>query len=83
MTSTGTSFDISITGDELYSALQLLNFRSVRGMMRAIVLDSTRLALSIHRITSAKKMREVWPVVLVGESSAQLLMYLLDTLHTY
>ena len=29
LTSTGTSFDASITGDELYSAVQLPNFRSV------------------------------------------------------
>ena len=28
--------------------------------------------------TSAKRMREIWPAVLVGESSTQLLMYSLD-----
>ena len=39
---------------------------------------STRLALFIHGITSAKKMRKVWPVVLVRESSTQLVMYSLD-----
>ena len=44
-----------------------------RGMMRAI--NSARLALFIHRITSAKRTREVRPALLVGESSTQLLMY--------
>ena len=42
-------------------------------------------ALFIHWITLAKRMREVWPAVLVGESTctctyiSQLLMYSLDT----
>ena len=44
-----------------------------RGMTRAI--NSARLALFIHRITSAKRTREVRPALLVGESSTQLLMY--------
>ena len=46
-------------------------------MMRAIY--SARLALFIHRITSAKKTREVQPTVLIGQNSTQLLMYSLDT----
>ena len=41
-------------------------------MTRAI--NSARLALFIHRITSAKRMREVRPALLVRESSTQLLM---------
>ena len=45
-------------------------------MTRAI--NSARLALFIHRITSAKRTREVRPALLVGESSTQLLMYSLD-----
>ena len=47
-----------------------------RGMTRAI--NSARLALFIHRITSAKRTREVRLALLVGESSTQLLMYSLD-----
>ena len=48
-----------------------------RGMTRAI--NSARLALFIHKITSAKRTREVRPaLILVGESSTQLLMYSLD-----
>ena len=39
---------------------------------------STRLALFIHGITSAKRTCELRPVVFVGESSARLLMYSLD-----
>ena len=46
------------------------------GMTRAI--NSARLALFIHRITSAKRMHEVRPALLVRESSTQLLMYSLD-----
>ena len=42
------------------------------------VINSARLALFIHRITSAKRTLEVRPALLVGESSTQLLMYLLD-----
>ena len=42
-------------------------------MTRAI--NSARLALFIHKITSAKRTREVRPALLVGESSTQLLMY--------
>ena len=45
-------------------------------MTRAI--NSARLALFIHRITSAKRTREVRLALLVGESSTQLLMYSLD-----
>ena len=40
---------------------------------------STRLALFIHGITSAKRTRELRPMVLVRESSTQLLIYSLDT----
>ena len=42
---------------------------------RAIHVYSTRLALFIHGITSAKKTREVRPAILVRESSTQLLIY--------
>ena len=52
-----------------------------RGMTRAI--NSARLALFIHRITSAKRTREVRLALLVGESSTQLLMYSLDMYVTY
>jgi hypothetical protein len=38
-------------------------------MMHAIVLYSARLALFIHGITYAKKIREVWPAIFVKESS--------------
>ena len=47
-----------------------------RGMTRAI--NSARLTLFIHRITSAKRTREVRAALLVGESSTQLLIYSLD-----
>ena len=50
-------------------------------MMHAIY--CTRLALFIHKITSAKKTREVRPAILVRESSTQLIMYLLDTCVRY
>ena len=80
-----TIFDASITGDELDSAVQLPNVRLVaampHGTQRAYYYSiySTRLALFIHGITSAKRTHEVQPVALVGESSTQLLMYSLDT----
>ena len=35
------------------------------------------------RAKRAKRMREVWPAVLVRESSTQLVMYLLDTCVRY
>ena len=55
-----------------------------RGMARSVhVIYSTRLALFIHGITSAKRMREVQPAVLVRESNTQLVMYLLDTCVRY
>ena len=41
------------------------------------------LVLFIHGITSAKRMREVRPAVLIRESSTQLVMYLLDTCVRY
>ena len=44
---------------------------------------STRLALFIHGITSAKRTREVWPTVLRRRSSTQLIMYSLDTCIRY
>ena len=47
------------------------------------VIYSTRLALFIHGITSAKRTREVRPAVLHKESSAQLIMYSLDTCVRY
>jgi hypothetical protein len=50
-------------------------------MARAIY--SARLVIFIHGITSAKRMREVRPAVLVRESSTQLLMYSLDTCIRY
>ena len=49
------------------------------GMARSVrTMYSTRLALFIHGIMSAKRTRELRPVVFVGESSARLLMYSLD-----
>ena len=76
-----TSLDASVR-DELDSAVHLQNFRLVAGtspftVMRAIY--SARLALFIHGITLAKRMCEVQPAVLIGESSTQLVMYSLDT----
>ena len=79
-TSIVTSFDASVTGDELDSAVQLPNFRSVVALRAACSMHdaiySARLALHvfIHGIMSAKRTREVRPVVLIGESSTQLLM---------
>ena len=73
-TSIVTNFDASITGDELYSAIQLPSVRLVAAWHVACVLYySTR--LFIHGITSAKRTRVVRPAVLDGESSTQLLMY--------
>ena len=65
------SKEINSTAQYTASELQI-----GRGMTRAI--NSARLALFIHRITSAKRTREVRPALLVGESSTQLLMYSLD-----
>ena len=76
-----TSFDASITGDELDSAVQLLGERQIaRGIARRMhdAIYSARLALFIHGITSAKRTREVRPAVLVRKSSTQLLIYSLD-----
>ena len=56
----------------------------VRGMAHSVrAIYSTRLALFIDRITSAKRTREVRPAVLRRESSAQLIMYSLDTCVRY
>ena len=55
--------------------------RSMAHSVRAIY--STRLALFIHGIMSAKKTCEVQPAVLSRESSAQLIMYSLDTCVRY
>ena len=57
--------------------------RSMAHSVRAIHVYSTRLALSIHGITSAKRTLEVRPAVLRRESSAQLIMYSLDTCVRY
>ena len=55
-----------------------------RGMAHSVhAIYSTRLALFIHGITSAKRTREVRPAVLRRESSAQLIMYSLDTYVRY
>ena len=55
-----------------------------RGMAHSVrATYSTRLALFIHGITSAKRTREVRPAVLHRESSAQLIMYSLDTCVRY
>ena len=55
-----------------------------RGMAHSVhAIYSTRLAIFIHGITSAKRMHEVRPAVLCRESSAQLIMYLLDTCVRY
>ena len=81
MTLIVTSFDASITGDELKSAVQLPNFRLTVAWRTACMMCAiynARLAL-FHGITSAKRTRDLQPVVLVGESSMQLAIYLLDT----
>ena len=50
------------------------------GMAHSVrAIYSTRLALFIHGITSATRTCEVWPAILIRESSTQLVMYLLDT----
>ena len=67
-TNSTSNFDASIKGDKLDSTVQLPTFRSVVGMTRAI--NSARLALFIHRITSAKRTREVWPALYVSEKVA-------------
>ena len=55
-----------------------------RGMAHSVrAIYSTRLALFIHGIMSAKKTCEVQPAVLSRESSAQLIMYSLDTCVRY
>jgi hypothetical protein len=46
-------------------------------MIRAIY--SARLALFIHGITSAKKMREVRPAALISEGNMLVVKYSLDT----
>ena len=83
--STVTSFGASITGDELNSTVQLPIFRSLMAWHAACIdaVYNARLALFIHGITSAKRMREVQPAVLVRESSTQLLIYSLDTCVRY
>ena len=43
------------------------------------IIYSTRIALFIHEITSAKRTHEVQPALFVRESSTQLVMYSLDT----
>ena len=54
------------------------------GMAHSVrAIYSTRLALFIHGITSAKRTREVRPAVLRRGSSAQLIMYSLDTCVRY
>ena len=52
-----------------------------RGMVCSMhdAIYSTRIALVIYRIMSAKRICEVRPVVLIRESSTQLLIYSLDT----
>ena len=58
--------------------------KNLPGMAHSVsAIYSTRLALFIHGITSAKRTREVRPAVLLRESSAQLIMYLLDTCVRY
>ena len=55
-----------------------------RGMAHSVrAIYSTGLALFIHGTTSAKRMREVRPVVLHRESNTQLVMYSLDTCVRY
>ena len=70
-----TSFDASITGDELDSTVYSVasELQVGRGMVRSVrAIYSTRLALFIHGITSAKKTRDIRPAIFVGESSPQL-----------
>ena len=51
-----------------------------RGMAHSVcAIDSARLDLFIHGIALAKRTDEVWPVILLRESSTQLVMYSLDT----
>ena len=71
--------DTDITGDELDSAIQLLNI----GLVSAWYIVCARLPLFIHGITSSKRTREVWPAVLVRESITQFVMYSLDTCVRY
>ena len=73
----------SHAGDELDSAIQLLNIGLVAAWHTACVLYRARLALFIHGITSFKRTFEVRPAVLVRESSTQLVMYSLDTCVRY
>ena len=75
LTSTVTRFDTSITGHSTASKLQI-----ARGMVSCMhdAIHSTRLAFVIYGITSARRMCEVRPVVLIRESSTQLLIYSLD-----
>ena len=52
----------------------------IMGMAHSVrAIYSARLALFIHRIMSATRTYEVWPAVLVRESSTQLVMYSLNT----
>ena len=54
------------------------------GMAQSVhAIYSTRLALFIHGITSAKRTREVWLPILTRESSTQLIVYSLDTCVKY
>ena len=76
--SIATSFDASITGDELDSAVYYTASELQMGCGIGAVCMMLYIALFIHGIMSSKRTREVRPAVLVGESSTQLLMYSLD-----
>ena len=84
--SVATSFNASITEDELDSTVHFPTFRSVVVWHAAYMMLYVRLALFIHGIMSAKRTCEVQPAVLVRESSTQLLcirwIHASDTLHT-
>jgi hypothetical protein len=80
---------VRMRSNVLLSACLRRELQIGRDMARAIY--SARLAIFIHRITSAKRTREVRPAVglLVRESSTQLLIYIIrwihvsDTLHIF
>ena len=76
--------DSSSNFDSTIYAKKASEHRIGRGMPHSLrAIYSARLALFVHGIMSAKRMHEVRPVVLVRESSTQLVMYSLDTCVRY
>ena len=72
-----TCFDASITARQCSTVSELQIARGMAHRMNDVIYYSI-LILSTCRIMSAKRICEVWPVVLVRENSTQLLIYLLD-----